>query len=287
MGAIDSDVIDYIHWGRTIRGLADTTLRVRWDVLARLSAYIDTPLRNAAPGQLLRFEQAAIAGRSPETRRAYCCHIRAFYRWALTQGVVSSDPSTMLTLPKIPRHLPRPIAEDDLTVAIAAARPKMRAMLTLAAYGGLRCVEIAALDWSDLRREPDGTAYLHVQGKGGKERTVEIGETVLQALRGHGIKRRGPVFIGNDGARIDARSVSTSGNRYLKRCEIDATMHQLRHRYGTVGYQLSRDLRMIQEQMGHASPNTTAGYTRFSHEAAAAMVAAMDALTLDALLHRD
>jgi len=284
MGHIDADVIEYTRWAREIRGLADTTLRVRWDVLARLHAYIDTPLRNAAPGQLLRFERAAIAGRSPETRRAYVCHIRAFYRWALQTGIVNDDPSTLLTLPKVPKHLPRPIAEDDLAIAIATARPKMRAMLTLASYGGLRCVEIAALDWSDLQREPDGGAFLRVQGKGGKERTVEIGETVIRALQGYGIKRRGPMFLGADGARMAARSVSHVGNRYLQRRGIEATMHQLRHRYGTVAYQVSRDLRMVQNQMGHASPNTTAGYTRVSQEAAAAMVAAMDALTLGARL---
>lgn len=284
MGAIDSDVIDYTHWARNIKGLADTTLRVRWDVLARLHAYIDTPLRDAAPGQLLRFEQAAISGRAPETRRAYCCHIRAFYRWAMQTGIVTTDPSTMLTLPRVPKHLPRPIAEDDLAIAVAAAKPKMRAILTLAGWAGLRCVEIAALDWSDLQREQDGSSFLRVQGKGGKERTVEIGETVLRALRGLGIKRRGPVFIGQDGGRMSAHSVSYVANRYLATQGVPATMHQLRHRYGTVAYQLSRDIRLVQNQMGHASPNTTAGYTRVSSEAAAAMVAAMDALTLDAHL---
>jgi site-specific recombinase XerD len=222
MGYADADVIEYIYWGRNIRGLADTTLRVRMDVLLRLHAYIDTPLRQAAPGQLLRFERAAIAGRSPETRRAYCCHIRAFYRWAVQTGIVTDDPSVMLTLPKVPKHLPRPIAEDDLTVALAAARPKMRAMLTLAAFGGLRCVEIAALDWTDLRREADGSAYLHVHGKGGRERTVEIGETVVRALQGFGIKRRGPLFLGQDGQRMSARSVSHVGNHYLKRNGIEA-----------------------------------------------------------------
>ena len=61
-------------------------------------------------------------------------------------------------------------------------------------------------------------------------------------------------------------------------------MHQLRHRYGTMAYQLSRDLRMVQEQMGHASTITTAGYTRPSAEAAARMVAAMDGLVVGGAL---
>jgi integrase/recombinase XerC len=277
----DLDAIDYCHWARNIRGLADTTIRVRLDLLDRLHAYIGIALRDAEPGHLLRFERAAIAGRAPETRRAYVCHLRAFYRWAKTTGIVTEDPSQMLTLPKVPRHLPRPIEEDDLNFALAAARPKMRAILTLAAYGGLRCVEIAGLDWSDLRREQDGTVFIHVRhGKGQKERAVEVGQVVLRALHGYGVRRKGPMFYGADGRPIDAKSISRSGNRFLARHGLEATMHQLRHRYGTVAYELSQDLRLVQELLGHASPTTTAGYTRTSAAAAGRMVAAMDAIGL-------
>lgn len=280
-GGYDADLLEYVHWARHIRGLSDNTIRVRLDFLQRLHIFLGRPLREAAPGHLLRFERLAIAGRSPETRRAYVCHIRAFYRWALTASLVTDDPSTLLTIPVVPRHRPRPIEEDDLAIALTAARPKMRAMLILAAYAGLRSVEIAGLDWPDLRRETDGSSYLHVRnGKGSKERTVEVGSAVIGALQAHGVQRRGPMFLGLDGQRMDAKSVSRSANRFLRRHGIEATMHQLRHRYGTMAYQLSRDLRMVQEQMGHASPTTTAGYTRTSAEAAARMVAALDQLAV-------
>lgn len=278
-GIYDADLLDYIFWATNVRGLADNTVRVRMDFLHRLALFAGIPLRDIEPGHLLRFERVAIAGRSAETRRAYVCHIRAFYRWAAQTGIISEDPAELLTIPVVPRHLPRPIDEDDLAAALAAARPKMRAMLTLAAFAGLRCIEIAGLDWGDIRREPDGSAFVHVRhGKGAKERTVEVGQTVIRALQAYGFKRRGPMFIGQNGQPMDPRSVSSSGNRFLAVNGIGATMHQLRHRYGTIAYQLSRDLRVVQEQMGHASPNTTAGYTRPSAEAAARMVAAMDAL---------
>ena len=61
------------------------------------------------------------------------------------------------------------------------------------------------------------------------------------------------------------------------------TAHQLRHRYGTVGYRLTKDLRTVQNQMGHRSADTTAIYTRPSADAAARMVAAMDSLALPAV----
>jgi integrase/recombinase XerC len=283
-GGIDPDLIEYVHWARTIRGLSDNTIRVRLDFLARLYVYLGgVQLRDAQPGHLLNFERVAIAGRAPESRRTYVCHIRAFYRWAMSTGIVTDDPSVLLTLPVIPRHLPRPIDEDDLAVALNAARPKMRAMLTLAAYAGLRSIEIAGLDWSDFRREHDGGTFIHVRkGKGAKERTVEVGQAVVRALQAYGIKRRGPMFIGAEGRPMEARSVSRGCNRHLQRHDIPATMHQLRHRYGTVAYKLSRDLRMVQDQMGHASPQTTAGYTRASAESARRMVEALDAMKLPA-----
>lgn len=276
----DADLLDWAFWARNIRGHSDNTIRVRMDFLHRLYQYIDRPLRDAQPGQLLRFERVAIAGRSAETRRAYACHVRAFYRWALQTGLITDDPSSLLTLPSVPKHLPRPIDEDDLSVAIQSARPKMRAMLTLAAWAGLRCCEIANLDWSDFQREPDGTAFLYIRGKGDKERRVEIGETVIKALQAYGPKRRGAMFIGHDGRQIEAKSVSRSINRYLQRHEVEATAHQLRHRYGTQAYRVSRDLRMVQLQMGHASSRTTEGYTRPSADAARSMVVALDALGL-------
>lgn len=278
MRGYDPDLLDYIFWAAQVRGLSPNTTRVRLDFLNRLHQFAGVPLREIEPHHLLRFERLAIAGKAAETRSAYTSHLRAFFRWAAKTGIVSVDPTEVLTMPKVPKHLPRPIEEDDLAKALDRARPKMRAMIVLAGYAGLRCCEIAALDWSDLRRDADGSACLHIRGKGGKDRIVEIGEIVVQALQVYGPKRRGAMFLGLDGRQINPRSVSRSINRFLSTHEIDATAHQLRHRYGTVMYQLSRDLRMTQELMGHASPQTTMGYTRPSMESARRAIQQLDQL---------
>jgi len=46
---------------------------------------------------------------------------------------------------------------------------------------------------------------------------------------------------------------------------ITHSLHKLRHAYGTAMYAASNDLRMVQEVMGHSSPNTTAGYVGYAH----------------------
>jgi Phage integrase family len=53
---------------------------------------------------------------------------------------------------------------------------------------------------------------------------------------------------------------------------IGATLHQLRHRFGTQTYARRRDLRMVQELLGHASPATTAVYTLVDQADAAVVV---------------
>lgn len=61
---------------------------------------------------------------------------------------------------------------------------------------------------------------------------------------------------------IKAWSVSHKAADYLRSCGIDATIHQLRHRFATAVYQTSgRDLRTTQELLRHATPLSTAIYT--------------------------
>ena len=56
---------------------------------------------------------------------------------------------------------------------------------------------------------------------------------------------------------------------------FDATFHQLRHRYGTLAYQATRDLVAVGRQMGHSSPVTTAIYAAASDDVADAIAEAV------------
>ena len=59
--------------------------------------------------------------------------------------------------------------------------------------------------------------------------------------------------------------VSQLAARALRDAGVSATLHQLRHRFGTRTYQASHDIRVVQELMGHQSPVTTAAYIRRRH----------------------
>ena len=54
----------------------------------------------------------------------------------------------------------------------------------------------------------------------------------------------------------------------MHRAGVDGTFHALRHRYGTLAYQATRDLVAVGRQMGHSSPVTTAIYAAASDDVA-------------------
>lgn len=184
----------------------------------------------------------------------------------------------MLTRPKIPKPLPRPISEEHLARAIDAASPKLAAMMTLMADAGLRCMEVAQLMWSDISIA-DGQTWLAVRnGKGGKDRIVPIGMKVQRALRRHGTKTRGPVFLGRDGRQILPNSVSQSINDHLRRLDIPFTAHKLRARYATQAAEVL-DTPLVAQLCGWESLETARHYVKPDRERTARLVKALDALS--------
>lgn len=196
---------------------------------------------------------------SPSSRAGELAAIRGYCKWAVKHGLIETDPTRLIDRPRLPRRVPRPIGEAALTLAIAGAPCDVLAILALAAFCGLRACEIAALEWSDVGRD---SLLLH--GKGAKERVVPLHPVVTDALHHLPMPHRGPVLRRRDGSpgRVLPHRISQWANTYLHSHGIGETLHQLRHRYGSLTYQLSGgDIRMVQDLMGHASPVTTAGYS--------------------------
>jgi integrase len=275
----DVDIADHLDWCADLRGLTPATVRARAWVLNRLSASVDRPLRQLEIGHIQTWEQTVVAGLAPQSRKAYTQHVRSFYRWMVTTGRMDEDPTVMLTRPKVPRPLPRPIREADLRRALDAASPKLAAIMTLMADSGLRCLEVAQLMWSDIELA-DGQMWLIVRnGKGRRDRVVPIGESVTRALRRHGTPARGPVFLGRDGHQMRPNSVSQTVNQHLSRLGIPATAHKLRARYATRAVEVL-NMQDVAELCGWESLETARHYIKPDKERSLRLVLALDALAL-------
>lgn len=206
------------------------------------------------------------AGRlSTRSRYRWLSTLHGYYSWAIRRGLATEDPTMSIDRPKLRKCLPRPIADDDLALALMLADPRMRAWLTLAAFAGLRCCEIARLHADDVHISD---CLLRINGKGDKDRLVPLHPAVVDALRTYGISTRGPIFRGKKGRQVTADYVSDTINAFLRDIGVPATAHQCRHWFGTKTYQQSGDIRAVQELLGHACLSSTEIYTAWSRPAA-------------------
>lgn len=249
------------------RNLSAGTIEKRASAARRLAAYAKKPLIDCTREDIEAWVDAR-PRLSARTRYGEISHIAAFFRWAILEGHTEVDPTVRVSRPKVRNGLPRPIATSDLRHAIEQApTAELRAMLKLAAYAGMRCAEISALEVGDLHENHEPPVML-VHGKGNRERIVPLHPDIVAALRAHGLPRTGPVFPQRPPWRV-----SHLLREHLLACGVQASGHQLRHWFATTTYEISGgDLRMVQDLLGHSSPATTAIYTRWSRAKAMTVV---------------
>lgn len=196
---------------------------------------------------------------SPETRRCKRASVRGFYAWGVEAGHIEQSPA--LRVPRVKPKQPKPRPADDRSyrLALLAGTARERLMLRLAIEAGLRRGEVARVHSRDLL--PDLTGWtLRVHGKGGKERDVPLPAGLAAELRA---LPEGWAFPGDDGGHLSPRWVGTLLTRLLP---DGLTMHTLRHRFATDVYDVTRDLALVQDLLGHASVNTTRIYVQVPTE---------------------
>lgn len=256
------------------RNLRPQTVYNRHRALTRLARWLGGPILYATEDHLRAWQEDRAAAITAGSRAVELSHVREFYRWAQREDYRTDDPTLRLRAPRTPRRLPRPIADDILSAALAGADPTMAVVLGLAAFAGLRAGEIAQLDWSEVELTSPGVIRI-VDGKGGHGRMVPLAPA-LRALLLDLPHRRGPVIrriTGGTGA-YNGHNISHLANTYLHAAGAPETLHQCRHRFATAAYRACLDLRAVQDLLGHRSPATTAIYTAASGSVAVEAVTA-------------
>lgn len=203
---------------------------------------------------------AAHSSWSASTARTAAASLKLFYRWALIAGYVHDDPT--VNLPKIRQDVgtPRPAPLEAISKGERAQDWRVRLMVSLAAYAGLRACEVAAVHTDDVFPDLVGWS-LRVHGKGRKVRIVPLRPELRHLLSQ---LPEGYIFPGNDDGHLSAAYVSKLISRALPN---GVTAHQLRHSFASRAYRASgNDIRAVQELLGHSSVATTQIYTAVEPE---------------------
>lgn len=192
---------------------------------------------------------------SKSTRHAVRSALRSFYEWAHHTRRARRNEAKRLPVVTPPLGRPRPAPEAAIAESLRGAPERVRLMINLGAQAGLRCCEIATVHTENLVEDLDGWS-LKVTGKGGRRRVVPLTRQLAFALRA---LPAGWVFPGQVDGHLSPAYVSKLVSDALP---SGVTAHMLRHRFASKAYiGAGRDIRAVQELLGHSSVATTQVYT--------------------------
>jgi integrase/recombinase XerD len=209
---------------------------------------------------------------------------KRFFRWALRERLVQSDPTLRMLAAKQALRVPKTLGEAQVDALLSApdiTTPlglRDRAMLELMYASGLRVSELVSLKTLHVSLNE---GVLRIMGKGSKERLVPFGEEAREWLQRYMGQAR-PAMLGQ--RQTQDLFVTTSGSTpgtamsrvmfwsLVKRYAIDAGItaplspHTLRHAFATHLLNHGADLRAVQMLLGHADISTTTIYTHVARE---------------------
>lgn len=216
-------------------------------------------------------------GKSPRSLSRALSSTRSFFKYLAREKHVTRNPADGVSAPRGNKRLPGTLDADTMgrMLSIEGDDPitcRDRAIMELFYSSGLRLAELVALDPTDIDMA-DRT--VRVMGKGSKERIVPVGRKAIAALQQWLAQRAAfasvdetALFVSQRGSRISHRNVQNRLLHWARVQGIDSRVHPhlLRHSFATHMLESSRDLRGVQELLGHADIGTTQIYTHLDFQ---------------------
>lgn len=225
-------------------------------------------------------------------------HIRAFFGAACKLGVIASNPCRDIRVPMtVPEDMLKFFTPDQLYEIrqafdddnVELRRKRNVAILYLMSVEGLRNVEIHRMNREDVDWHE---CIIRVHGKGHDRNAFPCEET-MEMMAGYyracpeDIKKDSyggiPFFLSDSNFNLNGR-ISRNGIRWVMNQALEKSgykmeglsCHIMRHSAGTNLYAATKDLRLVQETLGHRDPKVTARYAhlqeRMSRRRTAAIV---------------
>ena len=217
-------------------------------------------------------------GLSGKSLQRWLSSMRHLFRYLCRHHGLKQNPVIGISAPKSAKRLPKTLNVDEINQLLQshdsddALQRRDNAMLELVYGCGLRLSELSGLNLQDIDWQEK---VLTVTGKGRKTRRLPFGAAAEKALK-RWLKLRGQsanenetaLFVSKRGSRISNSSIQ----KRLKQTAIrqgmntDVYPHMLRHSFASHILESSRDLRAVQELLGHANLSTTQIYTHLDFQ---------------------
>jgi integrase/recombinase XerD len=241
---------------------------------ASLKALGDNPAR-----PLREAEQAKARPKASAVNRRLST-FRRFFRWAVTSGRMTNDPTAQAVSAKREPRKPKILSEAQVEALLAqpdtdtALGLRDRTMLELMYASGLRVSELVEMETVHLSITDN---VVRITGKGRKTRLVPFGEDCADWLTRYlaqarpallGARPSAALFLTVRGEGMTRQNFWHSLRRYAQAASItkeSLSPHTLRHAFATHLLNHGADLRAVQMLLGHADISTTQIYTHVAN----------------------
>ena len=192
----------------------------------------------------------------PSTIHRIISTISSFYRFLTAQHAVPQNPMPGIERPRMKEKELVYLKHSQVLELLSSIQDLRDRLVIRTIYAtGVRVSELCSITLSDI---DFSSQTIRVKGKGGKIRTVFVdGDTLSTIDRFAGNRIMGPLFVGQQGKHISPRTVEHIFRKYAP---PGITPHKIRHSYASELYRRSKNLRVVQENLGHASIKTTEIY---------------------------
>jgi integrase/recombinase XerC len=227
-------------------------------------------------------------GLSGKSLQRWLSSTRSLFNYLCRFHRASNNPAVGVPAPKASKRLPKTLNVDEIDQLLSANLKNMeagenkksnqaitlrdRSMMELMYACGLRLSELSGLNLQDVDWRQQTVT---VTGKGQKQRRIPFGQKAKQALESWvnlrdavAIENETALFVSQRGSRLSNSSIQKRLKKMASEQGLNTNVypHMLRHSFASHILESSRDLRAVQELLGHANLSTTQIYTHLDFQ---------------------
>lgn len=250
---ISADTLDQFEESLSARGLSGGTVLKYGRNIREFAEWVSGQPERACGDQLVRWvSEVRESGAAASTVRLKLAAARAF-------GKFADEHVGQYKVPPLPPATPHPLPGGiaDVRRMLAVADGIERHVVALGGLAGMRVEEIVNIT-RDQAAFLGGKQYLKIFGKGGKVRMVPVSSELAVILAEMPSTGR-LVPLSNSGARAMVTRVARRAG-VVGHDGGEVSSHDLRATFATTVYRNTKDIRLVQELLGHSSITTTQIY---------------------------
>jgi integrase/recombinase XerD len=275
----------YVYYLRVERGFSPQTIAAYVRDIKQYLAYLTATYNVTAVTQIQKDHiQRFLANeqrkhKQPTTIARKLSAIKGFHQYLLIEHAVTQNVAASIKGPKIGRKIPLTLSQQSMRDVLDTFpqtnlyQRRDAVILELLYATGIRISECTQLNIADVHLTE---GFIHVTGKGNKERILPLHPGIITRLREYLTTTRpllmkqetAALFLNRQGNRINRQSVWTMLQRWGKELGMVDGIHphQFRHSFASHLLEEGVDLRFVQALLGHEDIATTQIYTHTSND---------------------